>query len=86
MSLYYLKDGNGNVIEATTEHFLIKESFEQMYLSKLELTPEQWEIVAKDIDNTLDRFLDELQGKIAKLIESGLYFSGGNQGGENAER
>lgn len=80
MTIYYLKDGNGNITEATAEIKLDKENFES-YLDQsgqTQITPEQWEIVAEDIDGTLENSADEIMSRIAYLINAGLYFEGVN--------
>lgn len=76
MTIYYLKDDNGNITEATAEIKLDKENFES-YLDQggqVTITPEQWEIIAEDIDGTLENSADEIMGRIASLIKAGVYF------------
>jgi hypothetical protein len=83
MTIYYLKDGNGNT-EATAEIKLDKENFES-YLDQsgqTTITAEQWEIVAEDIDGMLENSADEIMGRIASLIKAGVYFEGENEGVE----
>lgn len=83
MTIYYSEDGNGNT-EATAEIKLDKENFES-YLDQsgqTQITPEQWEQVAEDIDGTLENSADEIMGRIAYLIKAGLYFEGENEGAQ----
>ena len=85
MTIYYLQDGNGNMLEATAEFRLEKENFESYLDESLNtvISPEDWETVAEEIDGRLENFLEELLPLIAKQFLAGE-LSGGNSGGENA--
>jgi len=83
---YYVEDGYGN-LKATAEISLDKENFES-YLDQsgqTVITHEQWQIVAEDIDGTLENSADEIMARIADLIKRGVYFEGDSEGGENGE-
>jgi len=84
MTIYYLKDGNGSMIEAAAEFTLDKENFESYLDQSLStvISAEDWEIVAEEIDGRLENFLEELLPLIAQQFLAGE-LSGGNQGGEN---
>lgn len=85
MTVYYLQDGNGNMLEATAEFTLDKENFESYLDESLNtvISPEDWETVAEEIDGRLENFLDELLPLIASQFLAGE-LTGGKQGGENA--
>jgi hypothetical protein len=84
MTIYYLQDGNGNMLEATAEFTLDKENFESYLDESLNtvISAEAWETVAEEIDGRLENFLDELIPLIAQQYLAGE-LTGGNSGGEN---
>lgn len=85
MTVYYLKDGNGSMIEATAELLLDKENFESYLDESLNtvISGEEWETITEEIDERLNGFLDELLPILAKEYLAGLI--GGKQGAKNAD-
>lgn len=82
MTIYYLQDGNGNMIEASLEFTLDKENFES-YLDeylKVVISAQDWQDVAQEIDGRLENFLFELLPVIAKQYLAGE-IAGGQTGG-----
>jgi hypothetical protein len=85
MTVYWHHANSEGLTEATAEIRLEKENFES-YLDQsgqTVITHEQWQIVAEDIDGTLENSADEIMARIADLINLGVYFEGDSEGGEN---
>jgi len=73
MTIYYLQDGLGNMIEATAEFTLDKENFESWLdeSGQTTISNKDWEVVAEEIDGRLDNFLAELLPLVAKQFLAG---------------